>query len=154
MTTSTAAGALGGGDVDVVIAGLAAAPPQTGAEALPIELSDPYFVTGERILVKSSNDEIKELPDLDSRTVCYQRGTVVGDDVQTANAFAKVLPLTHALAVMRYGLGVDPSGTGLHQIWGISDPAAMAALSLAVVAAFAAVMTAVALRVFSRSAVS
>ena len=36
----------------------------------------------------------------------------------------------------------------------MSDPAAMAALSLAVVAAFAAVMTAIALRVFSRSAVS
>src|SRR6185295_9755204 len=33
-------------------------------------------------------------------------------------AFAKVLPLTHALALMRYGL-VDRSGAGLHDIWGI-----------------------------------
>jgi ABC-2 type transport system permease protein len=68
-------------------------------------------------------------------------------------AFAKALPLTHALAVMRYGLGVDPAGTGLHQIWGMSDPAAMAALSLAVVAAFAFGLTAIAIRVFNRSAV-
>ncbi|MGE5274487.1 MAG: ABC transporter permease, partial [Verrucomicrobiota bacterium] len=32
-------------------------------------------------------------------------------------AFAKVLPLTHAMALMRYGL-VDPSGSSLHDIWG------------------------------------
>jgi ABC-2 type transport system permease protein len=67
-------------------------------------------------------------------------------------AVAKVLPLTHALALMRYGL-VDRSGTGLHDIWGMSDPTAMAALSLGVLAAFAAVLTALAIRVFTRSAV-
>ena len=49
----------------------------------------------------------------------------------------KVLPLTHALALMRYGL-VDPHAQGLHDIWGMSSPTAMAALSLAVVLAFAA----------------
>src|SRR5205823_13422162 len=32
-------------------------------------------------------------------------------------ALAKVLPLTHALALMRYGF-VDHRGTGLHDIWG------------------------------------
>jgi len=37
-------------------------------------------------------------------------------------AFAKVLPLTHALALMRYGL-LDPHGTSLHDIWGMSNPA-------------------------------
>ena len=126
VTTSTAAGALGGGDVDVVIAGLAAAPPQTGAEASPIELSDPYFVTGERILVKSSNDEIKELPDLDSKTVCYQRGTVVGDDVQTANAFAKVLPLdsyASCLEALRQGQA-DAIGADELTLWSLrsKDP--------------------------------
>jgi ABC-2 type transport system permease protein len=68
-------------------------------------------------------------------------------------AFAKVLPLTHVLAVIRWALGVDPSGTGLHAIWGMSDPTAMAALSLGVVAVFAAAMTAIAIRVFTRSAV-
>ncbi len=64
---------------------------------------------------------------------------------------AKFLPLTHGLALMRYGLRGDP--TGLHAIWGISDPAAMAALSLAVVGGFALLLTAASIRVFSRSAV-
>ena len=67
-------------------------------------------------------------------------------------AFAKVLPLTHALALMRYGL-VDHQGSGLHDIWGMADPARMAALSLAVVVAFAATMTLVSIRVFTRAAV-
>src|SRR5438132_10161768 len=40
-------------------------------------------------------------------------------------AFAKVLPLTHALALMRYGL-VDPRGQGLHDIWGMSTTTTMA----------------------------
>jgi ABC-2 type transport system permease protein len=66
--------------------------------------------------------------------------------------FAKVLPLTHVLALLRYGL-VDPRGTGLHDIWGLDSTAAEAWLSLAVVAAFAAVLAAVAVRVFTRSAV-
>jgi ABC-2 type transport system permease protein len=65
--------------------------------------------------------------------------------------FAKFLPLTHGLALMRYGLRQD--ATGLHAIWGMSDPAAMAALSLAVVGGFALLLTVGAIRVFSRSAV-
>jgi len=67
-------------------------------------------------------------------------------------AFAKFLPLTHALALMRYGL-VDNSGRGLHDIWGMSNVTTMAVLSLAVVTAFALVMYAVSVRVFTRSAV-
>ncbi|MBV9040398.1 MAG: ABC transporter permease [Acidimicrobiia bacterium] len=67
-------------------------------------------------------------------------------------AFAKILPLTHALAVMRYGL-LDGRGTGLHDIWGMSNPTAMAALSLAVVAGYAALLLSVSVRVFTRSAV-
>jgi ABC-type polysaccharide/polyol phosphate export permease len=66
--------------------------------------------------------------------------------------FAKVLPLTHALALMRYGL-VDKRGTGLHDIWGMHNVTVMAALSLGVVIAFAGLMVVVAIRVFSRSAV-
>src|SRR5437870_667565 len=62
------------------------------------------------------------------------------------------LPLTHALALMRYGL-VDRRGTGLHDIWGMHSNTAMAGLSLAVVVAFALVMIAVSVRVFTRSAV-
>ncbi len=67
-------------------------------------------------------------------------------------AIAKALPLTHALALMRYGF-VDPHGTGLHDIWGISNPTTAAWLSLAVVAAYALAFTAIAIRTFTRSAV-
>jgi hypothetical protein len=67
-------------------------------------------------------------------------------------AFAKVLPLTHALALMRYGL-VDRQGTGLHDIWGMDDPTVMAWLSLGLVAVFAAALTALSIRVFTRAAV-
>jgi ABC-type polysaccharide/polyol phosphate export permease len=63
---------------------------------------------------------------------------------------ARFLPLTHALALMRYGLLGDPSG--LHGIWRLHDATAAAALSLAVLALFAAAMTAVAIRAFTRSA--
>jgi ABC-2 type transport system permease protein len=64
---------------------------------------------------------------------------------------AKFLPLTHGLALMRYGLRGD--GSGLHAIWGMSNPGAMAALSLAVVGGFALLLTVASIRVFSRSAV-
>src|SRR3954466_11319943 len=67
-------------------------------------------------------------------------------------AFAKVLPLTHAMALMHYGI-VDPKGTGLHDIWGMGNTTVEAWLSLGVVLAFAAVLTLVAIRMFSRSAV-
>ena len=68
-------------------------------------------------------------------------------------AFAKVLPLTHTLALMRYGL-LDDNGAGLHDIWGMSNTTTMAALSLAVIAGFALLLTTVGVRVFTRSAVS
>jgi ABC-2 type transport system permease protein len=64
---------------------------------------------------------------------------------------AKLLPLTHGLALMRYGLLGDDSG--LQNIWGMHSAAGMASLSLAVVAAFAVVLTVVSIRVFTRSAV-
>jgi ABC-2 type transport system permease protein len=63
---------------------------------------------------------------------------------------AKLLPLTHALALMRYGLLGDASS--LHNIWGMSSPSAMAALSLGVVALFAVVLSVVSIRVFTRAA--
>jgi ABC-2 type transport system permease protein len=68
-------------------------------------------------------------------------------------AIAKVLPLTHALALLRYGF-IDPSGKGLHDIWGMSNTTTEAWLSLAVVALFAVVLSWVAVKVFSRSVVS
>jgi ABC-2 type transport system permease protein len=67
-------------------------------------------------------------------------------------AVAKVLPLTHALAVMRYGL-LDRHATGLHDIWGMTSPTEMAALSIGVVAAWAAVLSIAAVRVFAKAAV-
>ncbi len=66
---------------------------------------------------------------------------------------AKFLPLTHALALMRYGL-LDPHGTGLHDIWGLSNTVTEAWLSLAVVALSAVALVAIAIRAFTRSAVS
>jgi ABC-type multidrug transport system permease subunit len=67
--------------------------------------------------------------------------------------FARVLPLTHALALMRYGL-LDHNASGLHDIWGMTNTAAMASLSLAVVALFATALTLVAVRTFTRASVS
>jgi ABC-2 type transport system permease protein len=64
---------------------------------------------------------------------------------------ARFLPLTHALALVRYGLLADPSG--LHHIWRMNSVTEMASLSLLVVGVFAALLTAVSIRVFQRSAV-
>jgi ABC-type polysaccharide/polyol phosphate export permease len=64
---------------------------------------------------------------------------------------ARFLPLTHGLALVRYGLLDDP--TALHDIWGMHSTGAMAGLSLLVVAAFAVLLTRAATRVFSRSAI-
>jgi hypothetical protein len=68
-------------------------------------------------------------------------------------AFARVLPATHALALMRYGL-LGGNSSGLHNIWGMDNATVMAALSLGVVALFAAGLTFAALRTFRRTAVS
>jgi ABC-2 type transport system permease protein len=65
--------------------------------------------------------------------------------------FARFLPLTHALALVRYGLLDDPRG--LHNIWRMDNVTEMAALSMLVVAAFAAALTAAGIRLFNRSAV-
>jgi ABC-type multidrug transport system permease subunit len=64
---------------------------------------------------------------------------------------ARFLPLTHALALMRWGLLHDSSG--LHNIWRSSNATAMASLSFGVVAVFALVLTVVSVRVFTRAAV-
>jgi ABC-2 type transport system permease protein len=67
------------------------------------------------------------------------------------NWIARALPLTHGLALVRWGLLHDP--TALHDIWGMNDATTMAGLSLGVVALFAALMTTLAIRVFTRTAV-
>jgi ABC-type polysaccharide/polyol phosphate export permease len=63
----------------------------------------------------------------------------------------RFLPLTHGLALVRYGLLNDP--TALHDIWGMHSTQGMAALSLLVVFAFAVLLTRAATRVFTHTAV-
>ena len=65
---------------------------------------------------------------------------------------ARFLPLTHALALIRYGLLDDPSG--LHHIWRSNDTALTASLSLLVVAAFSTVLMTVAVRLFNKRALA
>ena len=89
VDTSTAVAALTSAQADAVLARLGA----SDERATVIDQSDAYFVTGERILIRSNNDEIKDLTDLDTKTVCVLEGTRVADHVDEANAFARTLPL-------------------------------------------------------------
>ena len=66
-------------------------------------------------------------------------------------AIAKLLPVTHAVALMRYGL-VDHHAADLHAIWGLTNPTLMAALSMAVLVAYAALLFALAIRTFNHRA--
>src|SRR5215813_1610410 len=66
---------------------------------------------------------------------------------------ARVMPTTHALALRRYGV-LDRTGTGLRDIWGMASTTTDAAMSLLVLAAWAILITAAAIRIFQRSAVS
>jgi hypothetical protein len=59
---------------------------------------------------------------------------------------AKLLPVTHAVALMRYGAGLHAAD--LHAIWGLTDPTVMAALSLGVLVLYAAGFMYLAVRVF------
>jgi len=49
-----------------------------------IDFSDVYFITGQRILVKKSDDKIKEAADLAEKTVCAQRGSTSEQNVTKA----------------------------------------------------------------------
>ena len=66
---------------------------------------------------------------------------------------AYVLPWTHAIALMRYGL-MEHNPSGLLDIWGGSSETLAAVLSLAVLAAMAAASLAFAARVFVRTTTS
>ncbi|HEX3547238.1 MAG TPA: ABC transporter permease [Mycobacterium sp.] len=69
-------------------------------------------------------------------------------------AVAKVLPLTHALALFRYGIA-GPSGIrALHNIWGLHNATQMAALSMLVLVAYATVVFAGAIRLFTKAGTS
>ena len=67
--------------------------------------------------------------------------------------FAKILPGTHALALMRHGLTGGPAD-GLKAIWGANAGSADALASFAIVAAFTVALLFVSARVFRRSAVA
>src|SRR5438034_8457820 len=71
VDSATAVTALTSLQADVVIARL----PITAEHAAGIHRTDTYFVSGERLLVLTSNDEIKDLADLDTKTVCVQSGS-------------------------------------------------------------------------------
>jgi ABC-2 type transport system permease protein len=64
---------------------------------------------------------------------------------------AKALPLTHALALFRYGLTSTSGSQALHNIWGMHSAAAMASLSLGVVALYAAAIFGLAIRLFAQA---
>ncbi len=63
---------------------------------------------------------------------------------------ALVLPWTHAVALLRYGF-MGGNASGLHQIWHMQSQWLMATLSLLVLAAYAGLTVALALRAFRRS---
>jgi ABC-type multidrug transport system permease subunit len=64
---------------------------------------------------------------------------------------ARVLPLTHSLALFRYGLTSTSGSQALQNIWGMHSAATMAVLSLGVVALYAMVILGLAIRLFTRS---
>lgn len=57
-----------------------------------IDFSDVYFSTGQRILVKKSNTDIKEPPDLAGKTVCAQKGSTSEKNIADATG-GKAKPL-------------------------------------------------------------
>lgn len=68
---------------------------------------------------------------------------------------AKILPLTHALALFRYGLTPANGGAqALRNIWGMSNDTTMAALSMLVVALYAMTVMAGAIRLFTKKGTS
>jgi ABC-2 type transport system permease protein len=69
-------------------------------------------------------------------------------------AVARVLPLTHALALFRYGLATPSGARALHNIWGMTNVPAMAALSLAVITAYTLLAFAGAVRLFAKAGTS
>ena len=120
VDSTTAVSALTNAQADLTLARLVAPESGTGLDS-PVDLSDPYFATGERILAKSSDNEIRDLPDLDTKTVCVQRDTAVAEHVVEASAFARTLSLdTYAscLGALQQGQ-VDAIGADEAILWSL-----------------------------------
>jgi ABC-type amino acid transport substrate-binding protein len=115
---STALTALTSLQADVVIARL----PITEERTAVIDLSDTYLVTGERLLVQSANDDIKDVADLDTKTVCVQSGSGVDAHIEDANDSARTLALdTYSSCVGALLQGqVDAIGADELTLWGLA----------------------------------
>jgi ABC-type amino acid transport substrate-binding protein len=113
----TAVAALTSLRADVVVSRLTA----TDERATVIDLTDRYFVTGERILVLSSNTDLKDLADLDAKTVCVQSGSGVAAHIDAANSLARTLELdTYDSCVGALKAGqVDAIGADEIVLWNI-----------------------------------
>jgi ABC-type amino acid transport substrate-binding protein len=99
---STTVSALTSLQTDVVVARI----PITDERAAAIDLTDTYFITGERIVISASNDEIKDLADLDTKTVCVQNGSGIDAHVDDANGAARTLALdtySSCLGALQHG---------------------------------------------------
>ncbi len=68
--------------VDVVIQTLVV----TDDRRQQVDLSDPYFVTGQRLLIKITDLTISDVGDLGDKTVCVQRGSPAEKTIRTATA--------------------------------------------------------------------
>ena len=100
VNAATRLSVLTGGNADVVIQTLAV----TDENAAKVDLSDAYFHTGERLLVKKSNGDVKEVADLadGTRTVCTQRDAAVEQDLRrVTNNGAKILLVDSYVACLQ-----------------------------------------------------
>jgi ABC-2 type transport system permease protein len=70
------------------------------------------------------------------------------------DAVAKALPLTHALALFRYGMTGHSGVTALHNIWGLHSASTMAALSMGVLVLYSVIIMAGAIRLFTKAGTS
>jgi putative glutamine transport system substrate-binding protein len=89
ITSATRIPALQENKVDIVAATMTI----TGDRLKQIDFSDVYFRTGQRILVKKDNTTIKEVGDLNGKTVCAARGSTSEANVRSRAPQAKLLQL-------------------------------------------------------------
>ena len=84
-----------------------------------IDFSDVYFSTGQRILVKKTNDQIKEVVDLGGKTFCAQRGSTSEQNVTKAPGGEGAPP--RQLPRVSAGAAAGTSGRRLdrrdHPVW-------------------------------------
>jgi ABC-type amino acid transport substrate-binding protein len=108
---STAISALTSNQADITLAALLVAV----VDAAPFEFTDAYYNDGQRLLVKKTNEDIKELVDVASgeQTVAAVKGSRWEQDLrQVTNERAKVLPLdTLAFCVQALSSGAADAFT-------------------------------------------